>query len=460
MAGFDYLACFDDGAAELPDGDVVVNGSTIEAVGRGLDRSGVDRVVDCRGLIGIPGLINSHQHLYQGACRAVPQLERAPIGPWLQQLGALVKSWYQAGAFDPTVVEAVAAAVLTESVLSGVTTVADQHYFFPRGRSLPYVEATVAAASSVGVRIHACRGTLTKGPDPEVVQTVDEVVEHSRRLIERFHDPEAGAAVRVALAPCGAHVDEPELFDALAALAADHEGVRLHTHLYEKVDATACREIYGCTPWEMLSAHGWAQPRTWLAHVVDPPASEIGEMAAAGVSVSHLVAPDLRMGWGPAPLRSFLDAGVTVGFGTTGSASNDGANLLGDLRLAALAHRSSHPDEPGKWPTARELIGMATRGSADCLGRPDLGRIAPGFQADLAAWDLRGVDRVGVRDPVAGLLLTGISARATLVMVGGRLVVDGGQLVGADEASVSARARAALAGTSITGNPISASRRR
>jgi cytosine/adenosine deaminase-related metal-dependent hydrolase len=325
-----------------------------------------------------------------------------------------------------------------------VTTVADQHYFHPAGRTQPYVEATVAAAATIGVRLHACRGTLTAGPDPAVVQTVDEVVRHCASLIADHHDPAPGAMVRVALAPCGVHVDELALFDELAALAADHDGVRLHTHLYEEVDVAVAAERYGWTPWELLVQHGWAQPRTWLAHVVDPPAHEIAEMAEAGVAVAHLVAPDLRMGWGLAPLRAFLDAGVTVGFGTTGSASNDGADVLGDLRLAALAHRTTHPGEPERWPSARELLWAATRGSAACLGRDDLGGVIPGRQADLAAWDLRTVDRVGVHDPLAGLLLTGLSSRADLVVVGGRIAVERGVPVALDLEHIAARARAAV----------------
>jgi cytosine/adenosine deaminase-related metal-dependent hydrolase len=454
LRGFDLVATFDDDGSELAGADVLVDGPRIEAVGQDLAgrqlAAGVDRQVDCAGLVCLPGLINSHQHLYQGACRAVPQLERAPIGPWLARLGALLKGWFQAGAFGPEVVAAVATAVLTESLLGGVTTVADQHYFFPSGTSLPYVEATIDAAARVGVRLHACRGTLTRGPDPDLVQSVDEVVGHCARLIDAHHDPAPGARVRVALAPCGAHVDEPALFDELAALAADHPGVRLHTHLYEEVDTVYCRERYSCTPWELLVAHGWAQPRTWLAHVVDPPSAEIDEMASAGVGVSHLIAPDLRMGWGLAPLGGFLDAGVTVGFGTTGSASNDGANLLGDLRLAALAHRSASP-EPDRWPSARQLLGLATRGSAACLGRDDLGAIRPGLRADLAAWDMRAVDRVGVHDPLAGLVLTGLSSAASLVVVDGEVLVEGGRPVHLDPAAVAAAARQALAKAAASG---------
>ena len=447
LEGFELLATFDDEDRELAGADVLVEDGVIAAMGAGL-RGRADRVVDCRGLVGLPGLINAHQHLYQGAFRAVPALERVAIDTWLPALGQLVKSRYREGRFGPPVVAAVAEAVLTESLLGGVTTVADQHYFFPRGPSLAYVEATIDAAAAVGVRLHGCRGTLTLGPDPDVVQDVEEVVAHCARLIAEHHDPAPGARVRIALAPCGAHVDQPGLFDELAALAGDHAGVRLHTHLYEKIDATVCRERYGCSPWELLVAHGWAQPRTWLAHVVDPPAAEIDEMASAGVGIAHVVAPDLRMGWGAAPLRDFLDAGVTVGFGTTGSASNDGSDLLGDLRLATLVHRRG---EPARWPSARELLRMATRGSAACLGRDDVGVLAVGMQADLAAWDMRTVDRVGVHDPLAGLVLTGLSSAASLVMVGGEVLVENGSATRLDPGAVAARARQALANAATSG---------
>jgi cytosine/adenosine deaminase-related metal-dependent hydrolase len=450
----EHLCTFDDapsthpgpGGTELRDAQVTVVDGVIEQVApAGTPPPGaVDRTVDGTGLVVLPGLVNAHQHLYQGACRAVPHLERALVGPWLAGLGALVKGWHTEHRFGPDAVQAISAAVLTESLLGGVTTVADQHHFFPAGASLPYVEATVAAAHEVGVRLHACRGSITMGPDPDMTQTVDEVVAHSAGLIDALHDPRPGARVRVALAPCGPHVDALELFDELAALAADHDGVRLHTHLYEHVDTDACRDRYGRTPWEVIAEHGWAQDRTWIAHVVDVPHHEIPEMAAAGVAIAHLVAPDLRMGWGPAPLRRFLDAGCTVGFGTTGSASNDGANLLGDLRVAALAHRSTDPDDPSRWPTTRELLRAATRGSAACLGRDDLGAIAPGMRADLAGWDLRTVDRVGVHDPVAGLLLTGLSSRASLVMVEGDVLVEHGRPTCLDELEIAARARAAV----------------
>ena len=224
---------------------------------------------------------------------------------------------------------------------------------------------------------------------------------------------------------------------------AGYVGVGLHTHLYQNVDTRFCFDTYGMSPWQMLGERGWHKPGVWLAHVVDAPAHEISAFAAAGVGIVHVVAPDLRMGWGLAPIRSYLDAGCTVGFGTTGSASNDGCNQLADLRLAALAHRMT-ASIPEHWLSIRELLGLSTRGSADCLSRSRLGRVAPGMAADLACWNLRSVDRVGVHDPLIGLILTGLSDRCDVVIAGGKIVVRDGHCVTINEQELADRAAAAI----------------
>lgn len=452
LSGISYVGTFDDADNELSDVDIVVTDGVVAAVGKGAAQGASHgapqgaEIIDARGWLALPGLVNAHQHLYQVGLRALPELERALIGPWLAGVGGHCLQRWQEGHFGVETVHALAAAGMVESLLCGVTAVADQHYFFPGGTTIPYIEATIEAAQQVGIRLNAGRGTITlsrrdggAAPD-ETAQSVDEVLRHSHALIDAHHDPAPGAQIRIDLAPCGVHVDKPELFRAFAELAGEHPGVGLHTHLYEVVDSAFAQDRYGRSPWEVLVDCAWARPGTWLAHMNDAPLTEIPDYAASGVGIAHLIAPDLRMGWGLAPLRAYLDGGCKVGFGTTGSASNDGANLLGDLRLAALAHRSAH-DDPQLWPSARELLAMATRGSADIIGRPEIGRIAVGAVADIACWDLRTVDRVGIHDPLAGLLLTGLSDRATLVMVGGKVVVRDGHCTTVDELTVASTAR-------------------
>lgn len=446
----DHLVTFDADGRELRGVDVLLADGRVAAIGPSLDVPAGTEHIDARGWLVLPGMTNAHQHLYQVGMRALPELERALIVPWLRGLTeACLHAWHH-GALDPECVGALAAAGMVESLLCGVTCVADQHYFFPGdGPTIPYIEATIEAAHEVGIRLNAGRGTITYGraqggsASDEVTQPIDEVLRHARALIDEHHDPADDALVRIDLAPCGVHVDLPELFREFAALAAEHPRVGLHTHLYEVVDTDFTRERYGTTPWRVLVDNGWAVPHAWLAHMNDAPLDEIPEYVAAGVGIAHLIGPDLKMGWGLAPLREYLDAGCRVGFGTTGSASNDGANQLGDLRLAGLAHRSGHAD-PARWPSARELLHMATAGSASIVGRPESGRIEVGALADLACWDFGTIDRVGVHDPVAGLLYTGLSDRATLVTVGGRVVVRDGRCTTVDERALAARANALL----------------
>ena len=444
-----HLATFDDDGRELQDVDILIHKGTIKSIGIDIAVEADTDVVDAAHLIVLPGLINGHQHLYQVGLRAFPELERAGIGKWLAGLHARTYEYWKQGLFTPELVGLMAQAGMVESLLGGVTTVADQHYVFPGGTTEPYVESIIEAAIEVGIRLHAGRGSMTLGRAyggavaDEVCQDMGDVLDHAQGLIEKYHDPDPLAQIRIDLAPCGVHADRPEMYEEFAALAAGYVGVGLHTHLYQNVDTRFCFDTYGISPWQMLGERGWHKPGVWLAHVVDAPAHEISAFAAAGVGIVHVVAPDLRMGWGVAPIRSYLDAGCTVGFGTTGSASNDGCNQLADLRLAALAHRMTDSN-PEHWLSIRELLGLSTRGSADCLSRSRLGRIAPGMAADLACWNLRSVDRVGVHDPLIGLILTGLSDRCDVVIAGGKIVVRDGRCVTINEQELADRAAAAI----------------
>ncbi|MFG1972679.1 amidohydrolase family protein [Nonomuraea fuscirosea] len=442
-----HVATFDAEDRELAGADILTDGPRITAISHDLPAEGVDRVIDGNGLLALPGLINAHQHLYQASMRTLPPLERSGMPRFLGLQNELVLQRWRDGRFAADAVGASARAALTESVLGGVTTVADQHTIFPGDAPEPYVEAVIEAATEVGVRLHAGRGSVTfsraRGGmvDDVFAEPIDAIIRHAEQLIADHHDPEPYAMTRIVLAPSGVVSDVPEIFTAFAGLAAAHPGVRLHTHLHHHEDTRFAQARFGTSPWRILAEHGFANDRLWVAHAVTPPPEEIAEYAAAGVGVAHIPAADLKLGWGLAPVRRYLDAGVTLGFGTTGSMTNDGANLLGDLRVAALAHRA-HRTEPEQWPTVRELLAMATRGSAACLGRPDLGSLAPGQAADIACWDLTTVDRAGTHDPLATLLFTGLSDLASLVLVNGEVVVEDGHATRTDANATARRLRA------------------
>ncbi|MBE1583761.1 amidohydrolase [Nonomuraea angiospora] len=442
-----YVATFDTEDRELTDADILIDGPRIAAIGHDLPAGDVERVIDGTGLLALPGLINAHQHLFQASLRTLPPLERSGMPRFLDLQNELVLRRWQEGRFRAADIGAIARAALAESVLGGVTTVADQHTVFPGEEPEPYVEAVIEAAAEVGVRLHAGRGSVTfsrtRGGmiDDVFAEPVDAVLRHAEHLIATHHDPEPYAMTRIVLAPSGVVSDVPEMFRAFADLAAAHPGVRLHTHLHHHEDTRLAQARFGTSPWRILNEHGFTGDRLWVAHGVTPPPEEIAEYAAAGIGVAHIPAADLKLGWGLAPVRRYLDAGVTLGFGTTGSMTNDGANLLGDLRLAALAHRAPRT-EPEEWPTARELLAMATRGSAACLGRPDLGSLAVGQAADISCWDLTTVDRAGAHDPLAALLFTGLSDIAALVLVNGIPVVEGGKVTRVDVAAAAREVRA------------------
>ncbi|TQM36799.1 cytosine/adenosine deaminase-related metal-dependent hydrolase [Pseudonocardia cypriaca] len=449
-----HVATFDAEDRELRDADILVEGPRIAAIGEDLATDGVDRVIDGRGLLALPGLINAHQHLYQASMRTLPELERSGMPEFLAAQDALVARRWREGRFTADAVRATARAVLTESVLGGVTTVADQHTVFPGERPEPYVEATVEAAAEVGVRLHAGRGSVTFGRarggmvDDLFAEPLDAVLAHAERLIADHHDPNRFAMTRVVLAPSGVVSDVPEIFREFADLAAGHPTVRLHTHLHHHEDTRFARARYGTSPWRILVDNGFAGPNVWVAHATTPPVEEISDYAAAGIGIAHIPAADLKLGWGLAPLRRYLDAGIPVGVGTTGSMTNDGAGLLGDLRVAALAHRALRT-APAEWPSARELLSAATRGSAACLGRDDLGSLAVGMAADIACWDLDSVDRAGVHDPVAALIFTGLSTRARLVLVNGGVVVEDGEPTRVDPRRAVREVRAILAADGV-----------
>ena len=431
----------DDRRTRIPGGFVLVRDDLIEAVGSGpppADR--VDRRVDARGKIVLPGLVNTHHHLPQTLTRNVPRVQEAPLFRWLTELYEVWRGM-DAGAVD------VAARVgLGELLLTGCTTTTDHLYLFPRGQER-LIDVEIAAARDLGIRFQPTRGSMSRGqaqgglPPDDVVQDEETILADSRRLIREHHDTRPGAMIRIALAPCSPFSVTDGLMRRTAELAREH-GVRLHTHLAETLDEeTYCQEVYGCRPVEYLRRLGWLGPDVWLAHCVHVSPGEARLFGETGTGVAHCPSSNFRLGSGVAPVRAMLEAGVSVGLGVDGSASNDTSNLLAEARQALLAHRIGA--DPGRWITAEEALWMATRGGARCLGRDDIGSLEPGKCADLILVDTRRLSYAGAAsDLLAALVFSPFPEPVDTAMVNGRVVVEGGSLVGVDVPALVARADA------------------
>lgn len=412
-----------EGTGRVHTGDVVSVDGTIVA---SADLSGAT-VIDATGCVVTAGLVNAHHHLLQTAFRTLPGTRGIPMRDWLPAMAAA----YSAAGVDPELTGLAARAGLAEALLSGVTTVADHHLTWPRGAdTVGMARAAAAAARDLGARLVFVRGAARDDP-AEAAASADAIV---RALVPGAPGGiSADGALQVAVGPAGVHSDPRETFDALGEVARVH-GLRRRTQANEVVDVAIALERYGARPLDLLEEWGWLDTDVTLAHLCDVSDDEIARIAASGASATHAPGCDVPMGWGVAPVRRLLDAGIAVGLGTSGGGSNDAGHLLADARLAMQVSALVGPQLP-----AAEVLAMATAGSADGLGRPELGRLTPGSAADLCLWDVSGVADAGVADAVAGLLWAAPGRRPRDVVVGGRVVVAGGRLVTADEDEVVAR---------------------
>jgi cytosine/adenosine deaminase-related metal-dependent hydrolase len=412
----------DDDARVLNDADVLIRGGQIAAVGQGLNTSG-DRVSG-RGCVVTPGLVNTHHHLYQNLTRAVPGAQDALLFGWLQRLYPI---WSR---FGPEEMFVSAQLGLVELALSGCTLSSDHLYLYPNGARL---EDTIHAAREVGLRFHPTRGAMSIGesqgglPPDSLVEEEGAILKDMIRVVDGFHDAGEGSMCRVGLAPCSPFSVSRELMRDAALLARD-KGVMLHTHLAENDEDIAYSEAqFGCRPGQYAEELGWTGSDVWHAHCVKLDATEIDLFARTRTGVAHCPCSNCRLGSGIAPVRAMRDAGVPVGLGVDGSASNDMANLIGEARQAMLLQRVANGADA---MSAYEALEIATRGGADILGRPDCGRLAPGKRADVAVWDVTGVASSGSWDPAA-LLLAG-PAQVKHLFVEGRQIISGGEVTSID----------------------------
>lgn len=415
----DHVLTMDDTRAALRGADILIRGGVIVAIGTGLaaQHPGAD-VLQAVGCVVTPGLVNTHHHLYQSLTRAVPGGQDALLFGWLKTLYPI---WSR---FGPEEMRVSALTGLAELALSGCSLSSDHLYLYPNGARL---EDTIHAAAELGLRFHPTRGAMSIGesagglPPDDLVEEEAAILNDCIRVIDAFHDPREGAMCRVGVAPCSPFSVSRELMRDAALLARD-KGVMLHTHLAENdEDVAYSLAQFGCRPGQYAEDLGWTGPDVWHAHCVKLDRAEIDLFARTRTGVAHCPCSNCRLGSGIAPVRAMRDAGVPVGLGVDGSASNDSGNLMLEARQAMLLQRVALGADR---MSAREALEIATRGGADVLGRPDCGRLAVGKRADIAIWDVSGVESAGSWDPAA-LVLAGPTRVRDLLVEGRRVVRDG-----------------------------------
>ena len=425
----DTILTMDDTRRELSGADVLIRNSQIAEVGHGLVSTG--EVIDAQGCVVTPGLVNTHHHLYQSLTKAVPGGQDALLFGWLQ---TLYPFWSR---FTPDHMFVSAQVGLAELALSGCTLSSDHLYLYPNGSRL---EDTIHAAAELGMRFQPTRGAMSIGesdgglPPDSLVEDEAAILEDCIRVIDGFHDPSLASMCRVGVAPCSPFSVSTELMRDAAILARD-KGVMMHTHLAEnEEDIAYSLEKFGKRPGQYVQDLGWTGPDVWHAHCVKLNAEEIALFASTKTGVAHCPCSNCRLGSGIAPVRKMYDAGVPVGLGVDGSASNDVGNLIAEARQAMLLQRVANGADA---MSARLALEIATRGGADVLGRPECGRLQVGCRADVAIWDTSGIESAGSWDPAA-LLLAG-PTKVRHLLVEGRQIVRDGQITTIDLSSVIAK---------------------
>jgi cytosine/adenosine deaminase-related metal-dependent hydrolase len=414
---------------EIENGWLLAKDGMIVEIGAGAAPR-ADEVIDARGCVALPGLVNAHDHFYQWATRGY-----VPDGSLFEWLRALYPVWAR---IDADTVRVAARAAMARLLLTGCTLSTDHHYVFPHNRPGIF-QALVETASELGLRFHPCRGSMSLGesqgglPPDSVVEKEEAILIHTEAMINRYHDPSPGSMCRVVVAPCSPFSVTPGLMRESAALARKH-GVRLHTHLAETLDEERfCLEKFGRRPFGLMEDLGWTGPDVWYAHAIHLDNAEVDRIAEAKSGVAHCPSSNMRLGAGTCRVPELLRAGARVGLGVDGSASNEDANLAMEAHQALLLARV-HAQSP-EVLDARTALRLATRGGAECLGRDDCGTLEVGKCADVACFRADDLGHAGMKDLVAGVVLAP-PARAHTVVVNGRGVVREGRLVTGDEEQI------------------------
>jgi cytosine/adenosine deaminase-related metal-dependent hydrolase len=432
-----HLLTMDDHHTELSDGGLFIEDGFIKQVGETASLPSADEVLDLTGHVVLPGLVNTHHHFYQTLTRAVPAAQDANLFNWLKTLYPI---WAR---IQPEDIFISTSTALAELALSGCTTASDHLYLYPNGSKL---DDEIIAASEIGLRIHASRGSMSLGeskgglPPDSVVDNEESILNDSQRLIQKYHDPKPGSMVQIVLAPCSPFSVTSDLMKQSAKLAREY-GVHLHTHLAETEDEEQfCLQKFGHRPVGYMQAVDWVGDDVWFAHAVWVNDEEIQVFAEHNCGVAHCPTSNMRLASGIAPVKQYRQAGVNVGLGVDGSASNDSSHLLGEVRNAMLLSRvkegitgySLSNDPNRKLMTAREALYLGTRGGAAVLGRKDIGSLESEKCADFFAVNLNRIEFAGMHDPVSAIVF-GQPVRVDYTVVNGKFVVKEGQLVTVDE---------------------------
>lgn len=424
----DLLVTMDDADTRMPQGGVLIVGNVIQQIGPTDELpESADTVIDARGMVVLPGLVNTHHHFFQTLTRNVPAAQNAKLFDWL------VVHYPIWARMTPEAIAVSTKIAIAELILSGCTTASDHTYIWPNGAR---IDDQIAAAREMGIRFHASRGSMSVGesmgglPPDAVVEDESAIIRDSRRVIEEYHDPNRYAMLRIALAPCSPFSVSPDLMRESIDLARAYR-VHVHTHLAETRDEEEyCRSVFNKSPVELAEDLGWVGEDVWHAHVVHAHPPEVARLGASRTGIAHCPTSNMRLASGIAPVRSWLDAGCRVGLGVDGSASNDGSHLLAEARQALLLQRVANgPDALA----ADESLRLATRGGAAVLGRDDIGVLAPNMAADVIGFTL---DRLGfaggaIHDPLAALVFCQ-PATVDFSIINGRLRVQDGQLLAVD----------------------------
>ncbi len=396
------VATMDDVGTEFSGGHILIENGVISSIGADPLQVKADEVIDASGMVVMPGLVNTHHHLYQSLTRNIPRMQDSPLFDWLVNH---YEVWRE---LTGEAVGVSATTALLEMMKSGVTTSSDHLYLFPHRAEATLIDAEISAAKALGIRFQPTRGSMTLGksngglPPDDVVQSEEEIQRDTERLLKQYHDESEGSMVRLSLAPCSPFSVTSQQLKSTAEFARAN-GLRIHTHTAETLDEEKfCLKTYGKRPVEYLDSLGWVESNSWHAHAVHVNDDEIRRLGEVHAGVAHCPDSNMRLGSGIARVRELLDAGVAVGLGVDGSASNDSGNLLAGARNAMLLSRMRDEEN---WLGAREVLRIATRGGAEALGRDDIGRLSVGKRADLAIYDVQTVEYAGgMSDPLAALL--------------------------------------------------------